>query len=51
MNIRSVRIFFFLKKKENQNLPATRRSHDKAISNPPPNAGPSMAAIVGIGSV
>lgn len=31
--------------------PAIRISQDNAISNPPPNAGPSMAAIVGIGSV
>lgn len=32
-------------------LPAMRISQDNAISNPPPKAAPSIAAIVGIGSV
>ncbi len=30
-------------------VPATRKSHASASSNPPPRAGPSIAAIVGIG--
>lgn len=31
-------------------LPQTRRSHARAISSPPPNAAPSMTAMVGTGS-
>jgi hypothetical protein len=31
----------------NLELPHIRRSHDKAISSPPPNAAPSITAIVG----
>ena len=30
-------------------LPSTRRSHDSASSQPPPNATPSTAAMVGMG--
>jgi hypothetical protein len=32
-------------------MPATRRSHANAISSPPPRAGPSIAAMVGMGNV
>ena len=30
-------------------IPATRKSHARASSSPPPRAGPSMAAMVGMG--
>jgi hypothetical protein len=34
---------------EGVHIPATRKSHARASSNPPPRAGPSMAAMVGMG--
>lgn len=43
----SVNILELIKMLINLELPHIRRSHDRAISSPPPNAAPSITAIVG----